>query len=417
MRLFASITFREDGVGTPERTPHLTNLRAMARFPLGINYWPRSSAMYAWQRFDLGEIREDMARIKSLGLDVVRFFLLWEQFQPHPDVIDEKSLRRFESVMAAIHDAGLQSMPTLFCGHMSGVNWLPAWTLDPDTPHGRFRTVSGGSTSPYGIGDFYADPHLLRAQTLFAHRIAERVRDHPALYAWDLGNEFSNLREPATPQDAAAWSVRLTETLIEFSNVGATGGLHGEDLERDRHIRPSSIAKPWSFATMHGYPVYSAFARDRMDPNVVSFLMQVTQSCSGKRVLFSELGNPQCPPGNDRPGGFACLDEHEMARYAHSAIDRLQKRGSLGAFWWCWADYALALADLPPFDQAPHELHFGIVRADGSFKPVAEALSRFASEARAVVEPQPAIVNEAAYYAALPPGIFDEYRTYCALYH
>ncbi len=373
--------------------------------------------MYAWQRFDLGEIREDMARIKSLGLDVVRFFLLWEQFQPHPDVIDEKSLRRFESVMAAINDAGLQSMPTLFCGHMSGVNWLPAWTLDPDTPHGRFRTVSGGNTSPYGIGDFYADPHLLRAQTLFAHRIAERVRDHPALYAWDLGNEFSNLREPATPQDAAAWSVRLTETLIEFSNVGATGGLHGEDLERDRHIRPSSIAKPWSFATMHGYPVYSAFARDRMDPNVVSFLMQVTQSCSGKRVLFSELGNPQCPPGNDRPGGFACLDEHEMARYAHSAIDRLQKRGSLGAFWWCWADYALALADLPPFDQAPHELHFGIVRADGSFKPVAEALSRFASEARAVVEPQPAIVNEAAYYAALPPGIFDEYRTYCALYH
>ena len=269
----------------------------MSRFLLGINYWPRSSAMYAWERFDLAEIREDMARIKSLGLDVVRFFLLWERFQPHPDVVDEAALEQFEAVMAAIHDTGLQAMPTLFCGHMSGVNWLPAWTLDPDTPHGRFRTISGGSASPYGIGDFYADPHLLRAQTLFAHRVAERVRDHPALYAWDLGNEFSNLREPATPTDAAAWSVRLTETLIEYSNVGATGGLHGEDLERDRHIRPSSISKPWSFATMHGYPVYSAFARDRMDPNVVPFLMQVTQSCSGKRVLFSELGNPQCAPG------------------------------------------------------------------------------------------------------------------------
>jgi endo-1,4-beta-mannosidase len=388
----------------------------MARFLLGINYWPRSAAMYAWERFDLGEIREDMARIKSLNLDVVRFFLLWEFFQPHPDTIDEDALRRFESVMAAIHDAGLQAMPTLFCGHMSGVNWLPAWTLDPTTPHGRFRTISGGCSLPCGIGDFYADPHLLRAQTLFAHRVAERARDHPALYAWDLGNEFSNLREPATPQDAAAWSVRLTETLIEYSNVGATGGLHGEDIERDRHIRPSSIAKPWAFATMHGYPVYSAFARDRTDTDVVSFLMQVTESCSGKRVLFSELGNPQCTPGNDRAGDFACLDEHEMATYAYGAIDRLQKRGALGAFWWCWADYAFWLANVPPCDQAAHEMHFGIVRADGSFKPVAETLSRIASEARTVAEPQPAIVNEDDYYAALPRGIFSEYRKYCAVY-
>ena len=37
----------------------------MARFLLGINYWPRRSAMYMWQRFDLGEIREDAARIKE----------------------------------------------------------------------------------------------------------------------------------------------------------------------------------------------------------------------------------------------------------------------------------------------------------------------------------------------------------------
>jgi endo-1,4-beta-mannosidase len=371
--------------------------------------------MYAWQRFDLGEIREDMARIKGLGLDIVRFFLSWEAFQPQPDTVDPDALQRFVDMMTVINNAGLQAMPTLFCGHMSGVNWLPAWTLDSSTPHGRFRTIANGSSSPFGIGDFYADPHLLRAQTLFAHRVAERVRDHPALYAWDLGNEFSNLREPAAPADAAAWSVRLTETLIEHSNVGATGGLHGEDLERDRHIRPSSIARPWSFATMHGYPVYSAFARGRMDPDVVSFLMQVTQSCSGKRVLFSELGNPQCPPGSNSIGTMECLEQHEMADYAYAAIDRLQKRGALGAFWWCWADYDLSLASLPPFDLAPHELRFGIVRADGTFKPVAKTLAKLAREARSVLEAPAPIVDEADYYAALPRGIFTDYLEYCAL--
>ena len=51
---------------------------------------------------------------------------------------------------------------------------------------------------------------------------------------------------------------------------------------------------------MHGYPVYSAFARGRIDPDVVPFLAQLMQSFSGKPVLFSELGNPACPPGTSR---------------------------------------------------------------------------------------------------------------------
>ena len=35
-----------------------------------------------------------------------------------------------------------------------------------------------------------------------------------------------------------------------------------------------------------------------------------------------------------------------MAQYGRGAIDRLHARGALGAFWWCWADYDLALSAL-----------------------------------------------------------------------
>lgn len=408
------------------------------RFLLGINYWPRRTAMYAWQRFDLGEIREDMTRIKSLGLGAVRFFLSWEAFQPSADTMDRDSLRRFVQTLDAIGDAGLHAMPTLFCGHMSGCNWLPQWTLDPARRHGRFRTMTNNHTSAYGIGDFYADPDLLRAQELFARTIGERARGHAALWLWDLGNEFSNLREPATPDDAARWSDFLTAALIETSGAPVTGGMHGEDLERDRGIRPSSIARPWSIATMHGYSVYSPFSRGRLDTNVVPFLAQIQESCSGKRLLFSELGDPTCPPGTVSPydrvplpgepglsaadlpanaAPYACLNEEEMAQYAYGVIDRLHRRGAIGAFWWCWADYARELADWPPFDRATHELRFGIVRNDGSLKPVAHTLARLATEARLVVEPQPKpIVRENEYFATLPSGVFDDYRSYCSIY-
>lgn len=386
----------------------------MPRFLLGINYWPRRSAMYMWQRFNLDEIGEDLAQIKALGLDVVRFFLMWEAFQPQPNAMDERALHQFDALMDRIAETGLRAMPTLFCGHMSGVNWLPAWTLERETSVGRFRTIANGNVVDRAIGDFYADAELLRVQVSFAQRVGERVRDHPALFAWDLGNEFSNLRVPATAHDAAEWSARLTEALLEASGAGASGGMHGEDLDHDRRLRPSSIARPWPFAMMHGYSVYSAFARDRLDTNVVPFLYQLQQSFSGKRVLFAELGNPECPPGLDRVDGFACLDENELALYARGAIDRLHARGALGAFWWCWADYDPALAKMPPFDRAPHELRFGVVRSDGALKPVAQVLAQLAGEARQTVDTLPApIGDESEHYAGLPQSIEREYRAYC----
>ncbi|MBV9718668.1 MAG: beta-galactosidase [Candidatus Eremiobacteraeota bacterium] len=386
----------------------------MSRFLLGINYWPRRNAMYMWDRFDSEAVREDMARVKELGLDVVRFFLMWEAFQPAPNEMNPRALRQFDDFMQIVADAKLRAMPTLFCGHMSGVNWLPPWTLERETTHGRFRTIAAGSVVDRRIGDFYADPELLRAQVFFAQRVGERLRDHPALFAWDLGNEFSNLREPATANDAAQWSARLSETLLEASGASASGGMHGEDFDHDRRLRPSSIARPWPFATMHGYSVYSAFARGKLDTNVVPFLCQLQQSFSGKRVLFTEFGNPECPPGEVRVDGFACLDEAELAEYARGSIDRLHARGALGAFWWCWSDYDPSLADVPPFDRAPHELRFGLLRSDETLKPVAHILAQVAREGRTVVEPAPApIADETEHYAGLPESIEREYQAYC----
>lgn len=394
------------------------------RFSLGINYWPRRSAMAMWRRFDAGEIREDFGRIADLGLDAVRFFLRWDDFQPAAATVDDGMLARLALVADIAAEAGLRVMPTLFCGHMSGVNWLPAWTLDRATPAGRFRTICGDRESPYGIGDFYTGA-LLDAQLALARAVGERLREHPAVLAWDLGNEFSNMREPATAQDAAEWSRRLTAALQESSGIAVTAGTHGEDLTRDRALRLSSLCAPFAFATMHGYPVYSGFSRSRSDPEVVPFLSLLTASFSHKPVLFTELGNPTCPAGKFSPfervalpdeppnptiseldpvfSTYACLTEDDMVPYCSNVLDRVHADGRLGAYWWCWADYAEDLRDEPPFDRAPHELSFGIVRSDGSAKPVAAALTAFAREQRSVRTPSDMpLIAEVYYYRTLP---------------
>jgi endo-1,4-beta-mannosidase len=404
------------------------------RFSIGINYWPRRTAMTMWQRFDAGEIREDFSRMEGLGLDALRFFLRWDHFQPRADTVDPVMLGRLETIVELAADAGLRTMPTLFCGHMSGINYLPQWALDPPTPHGRFRTMAGDIESPYGIGDFYTSPELLEAQLVFARAVGERLRRHPSVLAWDLGNEFTNLRVPASERDVADWSRRLTDALQESSGFPVTAGTHGEDLTRDNNLRLSSLCAPYAFATMHGYTVYSPFSRSRLDPEVVPYLAQLTASFSRKPVLFTEFGNPTCPPGKRSPfervampdeppnppiprhhpelAPYACLTEAEMAGYCTQVLERLHADGRLGAYWWCWADYVDQLREAEPFDKAPHELTFGIIRSDGSEKPVAAALAAFARERRTVVEAHDPTMDEARYYADLPKSTFEGYERF-----
>ncbi len=386
-----------------------------------------------WQRFDPGEIADDMHRIADLGLDSVRFFLRWADFQPAPKRMNLVMLERLIRVTELIAAAGLRAMPTLFCGHMSGVNWLPSWTLDRTQSNGRFRTITEDNDEPYGAGNLYSGA-LLDAQRYHAREVAAALRGHPNVLAWDLGNEFSNVREPGAASDAREWSKRLTAELQSASGHPVTGGLHGEDLTRDRNIRPSSIAEPWIFATMHGYSVYSDFARSRTDADVVPFLGTLTASLAQKPVLFSEFGNPTCPPGKRSPydrvplpdeaplpivladdpvrATYACLDEVEMAAYARAVLEKLHGTGRLGGYWWCWADYADDLRSTPPFDRAPHELRFGVVRSDGTLKPVAETLAAFAREERTIVESSDPAMFEPAYYAELPRSTYDAYARF-----
>lgn len=369
--------------------------------------------MHMWQRFDPGEIADDLFRIASVGFDAIRFFLRWADFEPEPRRMDRAMLGRLERFMELVASNGLHAMPTLFCGHMSGVNWLPSWVLDRNRPSSRFRTiVENGDVVPYGSAYLYRGA-LLEAQCRHAREIGAVLRGHPGVVAWDLGNEFSNVCEPTDADDAREWSKRLTFELERASDHRVTGGLHSEDLTLDRKIRPASISEPWPFATMHGYSVYCAFARDRTDAYVVPFLAQLTASLAGKPVLFSEFGNPTCPaPERPVSSQYACLDESEMARYAKAVLERLHADGRLGAYWWCWADYAEELRATPPFDLAPHELSFGIIRSDGTTKPVTDVLSAFAREARTVVEASDPAIFEPAYYADLPRSTLDAYARY-----
>jgi endo-1,4-beta-mannosidase len=373
-------------------------------FLLGVNYWPRAKAMSWWSDFDPGEVREEFAMIRALGLGHVRIFLLWESFQPRPDVVDVTALRDLRTVADIAAETGLMVEPTFFTGHMSGPNWAPDWLLDPSHAlrPGDRQVVSLGRphAAQHDIHNPYVEPFVLEAERLQLRTVCAALRDHPAIWAWSLGNEPDLFAHPPNADAGRVWMSDMVATIREVDpEHPVLIGLHGASVHADVGLRIDDAAAETDISVMHGYPIYDSLAREPLDPDLVPFTAALTAALAGRPILFEEFGvNTQLPDGpshweelplwdgGTRQAYFA--SEEDGATYYAAVLDRLHRLGCIGAFAWCFGDYAEELWDRPPCDLQKHERFFGLYRADGSLKPMGRVVRDFASSAPSVRKPE-----------------------------
>ena len=367
-------------MSTPQERHSPARTAAASSFRLGINYWPARTAMGFWRAFDRAEVQADFRRIAASGLDSVRIFLTWEDFQPTPSRGDSEMLERLVATMDEAAAAGLAVMPTLFTGHMSGANFIPPWALGDDAGDDRFVVVSQGRVTASRLASWYADATIVQAQSTLARYVAGALAGHDALYAWDLGNENSNCTIPPDVAQAREWLARVSCAIREADpRARVTVGLHMEDLEDDRRLGPREAAEVCDFLTMHGYPGYASWADGPTDERILPFLARVTGWLGGGAdVLFSEFGVPTSRDAARAPTRPALVGEEVAAAYVDRALASLLACGSKGAMLWCYADYAPAIWTQPPLDRAVHERSFGLWRADGSPKPAVAVVEAFA---------------------------------------
>ncbi len=397
-------------------------------FLLGVNYWPRRKAMYWWSDFDPGEVAEEFALIQELGMRLVRIFLLWEDWQPKPDSISIGALWALEQVCDIAADQGLTLDVTFFTGHMSGPNWVPPWMLQreqPMPPHVK-QVVSGGKVVNCGYINPFTDPLALNAERLLLYSVVSAFKDHPAIGLWNLGNEPDLFAWPPNAAEGRAWVRAMTSLIRQVDPVHpVTCGLHVPDLIGDFGLRAHDIFAEVDVAVMHGYPMYFGWARHPLDPDFVPYLCALTSALCGKPTLMEEFGGPTTAQGKPsatwewqsygEPRQQFVPSEEDFAEYIEQTLPRLVEVGALGAMLWCFADYDPALYDRPPCDQAHHERFFGLVRPDGSLKPHAKVLQRFAAT-RPSVQPASRVVNldisPDEYYQEAPYHAVRLYETF-----
>jgi endo-1,4-beta-mannosidase len=403
-------------------------------FTLGVNYWPRRKAMYWWSDFDAGEVREEFSIIKEIGLNVVRLFLLWDDFQPDPVSVDKNAVANLGKVADIAAEHGLELDVTFFTGHMSGPNWSPRWLLGGDLPpaahsHWLRDVVSEGKKVDQGYRNMFHDEVALSASRLLLKTVVTSLKDHPAIWMWNLGNEPDLFAWPNSSDEGAAWVKEMVGLIKSIDpKHPVTIGLHGDGLHRDNGLRIDKVYANTDVAVMHSYPMYTPWARQPLDPDFVPFTCALTAALGGKPVLMEEFGGCTALPGeatytmkwtetNGHEREQFMASEEDFAEFLRLTIPKLQHSGATGAMLWCYADYIPELWNRPPCQNAVHERFFGLVRPDGSLKPHAKVIQDFA-KTKPQVQPVPEYaklnVNPDEFYKEPLPHLVDLYQKYLA---
>jgi endo-1,4-beta-mannosidase len=371
-------------------------------FELGCNYWPRSSGMYMWRQLDWGELRADFAHLHDLGFRVVRLFLLTEDFLPAAMTVPKEMVSALVEVARLAREQNLCSIPTLITINMSGKFWWPAW-------------MRGSDGTPKSI---YADPELLRSQSLLVETCAHALAGDASIRAFDLSNEIDDAQRLPSRDAGWLWAALLAGAVRRAApGVPVQFGSHLPSLMHNTHMRIDDLAGIVDEDCMHAYPLYCDVARGFLDPELVPFACALTAelAASGRPSLMHEFGICTAPRGSDgvtivddflgRSQAQYLASEAEAARYYGQVLERLAATGAAGAYAWCYGDYDAALFDRAPFDTALRERSFGLVRSDGSEKPACGIVRGFASRlAQGKISlgsaPKLLDVGVDAYYAA-----------------
>jgi endo-1,4-beta-mannosidase len=384
------------------------------RFELGCNYWPQKSAMYMWRELDLGAVRAELAHMRDLGFHVVRFFLLTEDFLPEPNRVAADKVAQLVEVARIASEERIATIPTLITINMSGKMWWPGFVCEPRP-------------------SLFADPMLLRAQTLLVETCARALAGDASIRAFDLSNELDDA-QPVPSRDAGwLWAALLSGAVRRAApGVPVQVGAHLPSLRSTTHLRIDDLASVVDEDCIHAYPLYCDAARSFLDPELVPFACALTSqlAATGRPTLMHEFGICTALPGQagrsiiddflGKPLPQYLASEEEGARYYAEVLERLAASGAAGAYAWCYADYDPTLFDRAPFDRAVRERSFGLVRADGTEKPAARELRAFArrlgrGEVALGSAPKLLDVSADAYYAAPDAHFRRLYALWCEL--
>jgi len=342
-------------------------------FFLGCNYWASHAGTNMWRVWDEAVVRSDLERLRRLELRYLRVFPLWSDFQPlrmhrmfagQPREVrleeaplpfteagqagvSEEMVRRFERFMDIAGEYGMRLVIGLITGWMSGRQHLP-------------EMLQGCNP--------LTDPLAIRWEVRYMRYMTRVFRKHPALLAWDLGNECNCMGKLQSADELYVWMACISQTIrTEDPDHPIISGMHG--------LRPMTIMEPrdqgelLDLVCTHPYPLFTPHC----DTDPISSMKSTLHAVAESR-MSADLSKKPCFVEEIGTLGSMIVSEEGAADYLRSVLLSLWRYDCRGLMWWCAFDQGKLTHT--PYEWNAVERELGLFEGERE-KPIAGVLQQF----------------------------------------
>lgn len=348
-------------------------LNLPSTFFVGCNYWASHAGAGMWSDWRPDQVAVDFQRLYDAGIDVLRVFPLWSEFQPihalysgggvhagvrfgeqhRPDDdagragISTLHMQRFAELTQLAETHGLKLIVGLVTGWMSGRLFVP--------PALQGRNV-------------ITDPESIRWQVRFVSHVVKTMKNDPAIIAWDLGNECNVMGEVASSHEAYTWTAAIANAIkTQDSTRPLLSGMHS--LTPTGTWTMQDQGELTDVLTTHPYPYWTPYLD--FDPLTS---MRPTLHATVESLFYADLGGKPCFAEEMGTMGPMISSEPVAAAFARTSLWSQWAQGLDGVLWWCASDQTRL--QQAPYDWTACEGELGLITEDGRVKPALTEMTR-----------------------------------------
>lgn len=342
-------------------------------FILGCNYWTSDSGTNMWREWDEKKIEKDFQILTSHGITHLRIFPNWRDFQPiipiysehgafQEFVMDDETtpcnkfwlsdimmerLKRFCDLSEEYH---IKLIVGLLTGWMCGRLFVP-------------MALQGKNV--------YTDPVALLFEQRMVSGIVSALCKHPAIYAWDLGNECSVMSEVFSEEEATNWTGIIAHTIRAYdSEHPIVSGMHGLSVERNNgYWTITGQAEYNDMLTTHPYPFW---VKHTNKTRILDF--RTMMHATAETRMYADISEKPCLVEEIGTMGPMICSDDTAANFLRVNIWSTMAAGSPGLLWWCANDF-LSITK-PPFNYQMCELELGLLDTNGKPKKMLKEIKR-----------------------------------------
>ncbi len=343
-------------------------------FLTGVNYWASNAGMHTFKDFNEAVVDKDFEFLKRHGVDTVRVFPLWPDFQPiensrsntttfpirakgvpveyckYKSGLSVDAVNKFETLLSLAKKHGLKVIVALITGWMSGKKFVPE---------------AIGELNPI------LDKKAIVLECAFIEDFVSVFKGNEQIIAWELGNECNALSLESPRADNDLWVQTVSQAIrLADPTRPIFAGMHG--LSANGNWSLQTLARFTDMQTTHPYPLFTPFCSKEEITTMRASLHAAAESeyyasISKKPCLVEEIGTL----------GPMVISGEKSGNYVEKAYATSFASGTKGFLWWCAFDQDKL--DFAPYDTFAIEQNLGIAYDNETPKPLLIKLNETAN--------------------------------------